>query len=113
MNLLLGIIAAFLYGFWHKQITILAGVPLLFLLKLFIIINFNLFLFNLIPLGPLEGNFPYSPIFCLKFGDTFSDWNFRYGSYALMGPGILSIAAGFQCLQLDYFNQYDMTNGLL
>ncbi|HAF88683.1 MAG TPA: site-2 protease family protein, partial [Deltaproteobacteria bacterium] len=31
-------------------------VPMLELLYLFIFINFNLFLFNLIPLGPLDGN---------------------------------------------------------
>ena len=92
MNLLLGIIAAFLYGVLaQNSITILAGVPLLFLLKLFIIINFNLFLFNLIPLGPLDGN-SVSPHFLpANLRIRFQHWNLRYGSYALIGLVLLSI----------------------
>ena len=92
MNLLLGIIAAFLYGVLaQNSITILAGVPLLFLLKLFIIINFNLFLFNLIPLGPLDGNSVFPHFLPPNFRIRYQHWNFRYGSYALMGLILLSI----------------------
>ena len=92
MNLLLGIIGSFFYGILaQNSITIFAGVPLLFLLKLFIIINFNLFLFNLIPLGPLDGNSVFPHFLPTNLRIRYQHWNFRYGSYALLGLVLLSI----------------------
>ena len=115
MNLLLGIIGAFLYGILaQNSITILAGVPLLFLLKLFIIINFNLFIFNLIPLGPLDGNsvFPYFLPPNLRI--RYQHWNFRYGSYALIGLVLLSILLpNFSAFSWITSISMNMTNGLL
>jgi len=60
-------------------------------LYLFIFINFNLCLFNLIPLGPLDGNsvFPHFLPSELKF--RFQNWNYRFGSQALMALVLLSI----------------------
>ena len=92
MNLLLGIIASFIYGILAQQsIIILAGVPLLFLLKLFVIINFNLFLFNLIPLGPLDGNSVFPQFLPLNLKIRYQRWNIRYGAYVLAGLVLLSI----------------------
>ena len=115
MNLLMGIIAAFLYGVLaQNSITILAGVPLLFLLKLFIIINFNLFLFNLIPLGPLDGNSVFPHFLPANLRIRFQHWNFRYGSYALIGLVLLSILLpGFSAFSWITSISMSMTNGLL
>ena len=115
MNLLLGIIAAFLYGVLaQNSITILAGVPLLFLLKLFIIINFNLFLFNLIPLGPLDGNSVFPHFLPPNMRIRYQHWNFRYGSYALIGLVLLSILLpGFSAFSWITSISMSMTNGLL
>ena len=115
MNLLLGIIGAFLYGILaQNSITILAGVPLLFLLKLFIIINFNLFLFNLIPLGPLDGNSVFPHFLPANLRIRFQHWNFRYGSYALIGLVLLSILLpGFSAFSWITSISMSMTNGLL
>ena len=115
MNLLLGIIGAFLYGILaQNSITILAGVPLLFLLKLFIIINFNLFLFNLIPLGPLDGNSVFPHFLPVNLRIRFQHWNFRYGSYALIGLVLLSILLpGFSAFSWITSISMSMTNGLL
>ena len=115
MNLLLGIIAAFLYGVLaQNSITILSGVPLLFLLKLFIIINFNLFLFNLIPLGPLDGNSVFPHFLPANLRIRFQHWNFRYGSYALIGLVLLSILLpGFSAFSWITSISMSMTNGLL
>ena len=115
MNLLLGIIAAFLYGVLaQNSITILAGVPLLFLLKLFIIINFNLFLFNLIPLGPLDGNSVFPHFLPANLRIRFQHWNFRYGSYVLIGLVLLSILLpGFSAFSWITSISMSMTNGLL
>ena len=115
MNLLLGIIAAFLYGVLaQNSITILAGVPLLFLLKLFIIINFNLFLFNLIPLGPLDGNSVFPHFLPPNLRIRYQHWNFRYGSYALIGLVLLSILLpNFSAFSWITSISMSMTNGLL
>ena len=115
MNLLLGIIGAFLYGILaQNSITILAGVPLLFLLKLFIIINFNLFLFNLIPLGPLDGNSVFPHFLPPNLRIRYQHWNFRYGSYALIGLVLLSILLpNFNAFSWITSISMSMTNGLL
>ena len=115
MNLLLGIIAVFLHGVLAmNSITILAGVPLLFLLKLFIIINFNLFLFNLIPLGPLDGISVFPHFLPANLRKRFQHWNFRYGSYALIGLVLLSILLpGFSAFSWITSISMSMTNGLL
>ena len=115
MNLLLGIIGAFLYGILtQNSITILAGVPLLFLLKLFIIINFNLFLFNLIPLGPLDGNSVFPHFLPPNLRIRYQHWNFRYGSYALISLVLLSILLpNFSAFSWITSISMSMTNGLL
>ena len=115
MNLLLGIIGAFLYGILaQNNIPILAGVPLLFLLKLFIFINFNLFLFNLIPLGPLDGNSVFPHFLPSNLRIRYQHWNFRYGSYALIGLVLLSILLpNFSAFSWITSISMSMTNGLL
>ena len=115
MNLLLGIIGAFLYGILaQNSLTILAGVPLLFLLKLFIIINFNLFLFNLIPIGPLDGNSVFPHFLPPNLRIRYQHWNFRYGSYALIGLVLLSILLpNFSAFSWITSISMSMTNGLL
>ena len=115
MNLLLGIIGALLYGILaQNSITMLAGVPLLFLLKLFIIINFNLFLFNLIPLGPLDGNSVLPHFLPTNLRIRYQHWNFRYGSYALVGLVLISIMLpNFSAFSWITSISMSMTNGLL
>ena len=115
MNLLLGLIGTFLYGILaQNSISILAGVPLLFLLKLFVIINFNLFLFNLIPLGPLDGNSVIPHFLPPNLRIPYQNWNFRYGSYALVGLVLLSILLpNFSAFSWITSISMSMTNGLL
>ena len=115
MNLLLGLIGTFLYGILaQNSISILAGVPLLFLLKLFVIINFNLFLFNLIPLGPLDGNSVIPHFLPPNLRIRYQHWNFRYGSHALIGLVLLSILLpNFSAFSWISSISMSMTNGLL
>ena len=106
MNLLLGIIGSFLYGILaQNNIIILAGIPLLFLLKLFIIINFNLFLFNLIPLGPLDGTSVFPQFLPIHLKILYHRWNIRYGSYVLAGLVLLSIL-------IPNFNAFSWINSI-
>jgi len=115
MNLLLGIIGVFFYAILaQNNITIFAGVPLLFLLKLFIIINFNLFLFNLIPLGPLDGNSVFPHFLPTNLRIRYQNWNLRYGSYALLGLVLLSILLpNFSAFSWINSISMRMANGLL
>ena len=115
MNLMLGLIGTFVYGILvQNSIVILAGVPLLFLLNLFIIINFNLFLFNLIPLGPLDGNSVFPHFLPTKLRILYHHWNSRYGSYALLGLVFLSIMLpNFSAFSWITSISTSMINGLL
>jgi len=92
MNLLLGIIASFLFRFmvWNN-LTLLAGVPVLEILYLFILINFNLCLFNLIPLGPLDGNSVFPHFLPSDLRIRFQNWNNLYGSQTLIVLVFLSV----------------------
>ena len=60
-------------------------------LYLFILINFNLCLFNLIPLGPLDGNSVFPHFLPSELKIRFQNWNYRFGSQALMVLVLLSI----------------------
>ena len=65
--------------------------PVINFLKLFILINFNLCLFNLIPLGPLDGNSVLPHFLPKEMKIIFQEWNYKYGSHVLMILVIISI----------------------
>jgi len=115
MNLLLGIGTSFLHSFLvHNSLILLYGVPVLELLKLFIFINFNLCLFNLIPLGPLDGNSVFPHFLPSDLKRRFQNWNYRYGSQTLIGLVILSLLLpGFSAFSWISSISISMTNGLL
>lgn len=48
-------------------------------------INLALALFNMIPLGPLDGEKVISKLLPLRYAFAFENWNARYGSQVLMG----------------------------
>ena len=92
MNLFLGVGTTFLLSFLVKNdLSILAGIPVQKLLYMFIFINFNLCLFNLIPLGPLDGNYVFPHFLPSDLRRRFQNWNYRYGSQTLIGLVILSL----------------------
>mgnify|MGYP001288183944 CR=1 FL=1 len=92
MNLLLGLSASFLFSFLARNnLTLLAGIPVLEILYLFILINFNLCLFNLIPLGPLDGNSVFPHFLPSDLRQRYQNWNYHYGSQALILLVLLSM----------------------
>ena len=92
VNLLLGVGGAFILSILAKNnVYNIAEFPILEFLYLFILINFNLCFFNLIPLGPLDGNSVFPHFLPANLKIRFQRWNYRYGSHALMGLVILSI----------------------
>ena len=115
MNLLLGLGASFLLSFLAKNnFSVFAGVPVLELLYLFIFINFNLCLFNLIPLGPLDGNSVFPHFLPADLKIRFQNWNYRYGSQTLIGLVLLSMfLPGFSAFGWITSISRSMINGLL
>ena len=115
MNFLLGVVAAILHGFLaQNNLTVLAGLPLLKLLELFIFINFNLCLFNLIPLGPLDGNSVFPHFLPSDLRRRFQNWNYRYGSQALIVLVLLSMFfPGFSAFSWISSMSKSMISGLL
>jgi len=92
MNFFLGLLGILLLSFSNKyNVHNLGGIPILEFLYLFVYINFNLCIFNLIPIGPLDGSsvLPHFLPYNLKI--RFQNWNYQYGTQALMILVLLSV----------------------
>ncbi|MBF0287320.1 MAG: site-2 protease family protein [SAR324 cluster bacterium] len=61
------------------------------LLYLFMLINMSLCLFNLIPLGPLDGSYVLPHFLPVDIRRKYQMWNMQYGTHAIMGMLLLSI----------------------
>ena len=92
VNFFLGFAATILLRIISENnLSYLTNFPIIEFLYLFILINFNLCLFNLIPLGPLDGNSVFPHFLPARYKISFQNWNFRYGSQALMILVLISI----------------------
>ncbi len=61
------------------------------LLYLFMLINMSLCIFNLIPLGPLDGSYVLPHFLPTELRRKYQIWNMQYGTYAIMGLLLLSV----------------------
>jgi len=104
MNLLLGFGAAFLFRFLAlNNLTLLAGVPVLEILYLFILINFNLCLFQLNSTWSTGRKFSFSSFFTFRLKNTFPELELPLWLTGLDSAGIIKyVFAGIQCFQLDF-----------
>ena len=92
VNFFLGFVATILLKILaENDLANITNFPIIELLYLFILINFNLCLFNLIPLGPLDGNSVFSHFLPRKLKIIFKNWNYSYGSQFLMILVLISI----------------------
>jgi len=92
VNLLLGLGGSLLLSFLAtNNFSNFFSFPILEFLYLFILINFNLCLFNLIPLGPLDGNSVLPHFLPSKLKFHFEILNKQYGYQALMVLILISI----------------------
>ena len=74
-----------------NDLTYLGNFPIINFLKLFILINFNLCFFNLIPLGPLDGNSVLPHFLPRGMKINYQNWNYKYGAQVLMILVVTSI----------------------
>ncbi len=91
MNFLLGILGGVMANVSGIAGLMQAGsFPLDQLIYLFMLINFNLCLFNLIPLGPLDGSYVLPNLLPPLWRQRYQYWNIRYGAQTLFGLVLLS-----------------------
>lgn len=62
------------------------------LIHLLVLLNLVLMLFNLIPLGPLDGHYILPYLLSSKIAPVYEEFNARFGSYALIGMFMLSFS---------------------
>ena len=93
MNLLLAfvVINAYSIGVQMGLDFLLTSGPRTFFFLL-AVINLRLLLFNLIPLGALDGHYILPYFLSRRAAAVYRDFNDRYGNYALMGLVLLSFA---------------------
>lgn len=60
-------------------------------LFIFMIVNMSLCLFNLIPLGPLDGSYVLPYLLPQNTRRKYVLWNMKYGSYAILGLLLLTV----------------------
>ena len=60
--------------------------------QMFVLINIALMLFNLIPLGPLDGHYILPYLLSRQYAEIYISLNQRYGTIAFMGLILLSFA---------------------
>ena len=89
MNLILTIIGAGLMNvFSSSGLTAFQWQPFLFL---FMFINMSLCLFNLIPLGPLDGSYVLPYMLPSRARRKYIIWNMQYGTIAIVGLLLISL----------------------
>lgn len=92
-NLILAFLAINFYGFSLKMGFEFAGTPAAqTFFFYFCFINLLLMLFNLIPLGPLDGHYILPYLLSSKLSIKYQQLNAQYGTYAFMGLILLSFA---------------------
>jgi Zn-dependent protease len=91
MNLLLAIAAINLLAWAAKSTAISLSEPSVLALTILAKINLLLMLFNLIPLGPLDGHYILSWWLPPRLGARYDQFNMSYGARLFLGLIILSI----------------------
>jgi Zn-dependent protease len=92
MNLLVAIVTINVYvigvqGGWE----IFSGEGARFFFSYLALINLLLMLFNLIPIGPLDGHYILPYFLPRKLAQRYYHYNHQYGSYALLGLVLLNL----------------------
>ena len=89
MNLLLTIAGGMLaHAFSSSGFSAFQWEPFLFI---FMLINMSLCLFNLIPLGPLDGSYVLPYLLPPGARRKYNIWNMQYGTYAIIGLLLISV----------------------
>ncbi|GAB1264742.1 site-2 protease family protein [Aurantivibrio infirmus] len=92
MNLVLAVLSVNFYLFGINQgWGFLQSESASFFFIYLALINLLLMIFNLLPIGPLDGHYILPYFLPKKMARTYREYNYRYGSYALLGLVALSL----------------------
>ena len=93
MNFILTLIGAMVWRFLDQSGALTSfEFPVSKLLFYFMFINMNLCLFNLIPLGPLDGSYVLPHFLPTDLKRKYQIWNLKYGNQAIIALLLLSYA---------------------
>jgi len=91
MNLVIAIVAINLYKLGLESgWTLFQGEGAQFFFTYLALINLLLMMFNLLPIGPLDGHYILPYFLPHKFAKSYIKHNLQYGTYALLGLILLS-----------------------
>ena len=90
MNLLIAIVAVNALVYLSETGGLTPGIQAF--LSLLAMINMLLMLFNLLPIGPLDGHYILPYFLPRELARWYAEYNFRYGTMALLALIVLSIA---------------------
>ena len=89
MNLLLALLGGILVHVLSFSGTL--NQDMLQFLFIFMIVNMSLCLFNLIPLGPLDGSYVFPYLLPQNTRRKYILWNMQYGTYAILGLLLITV----------------------
>ena len=90
MNLVIAFVVLNLYALGLKMgLSFMQGVGVAIFVSIVSAINLALMVFNLIPIGPLDGHYILPYFLPTKLARTYNEYNDRYGMYALLGLMLL------------------------
>ncbi|HJN52315.1 MAG: site-2 protease family protein [Pseudomonadales bacterium] len=92
MNLLLAVVAINLYAWGAKTGSFELTGSRIMALSIVAQINLLLMMFNLIPLGPLDGHYIMSWLLPRNLGMRYDEFNARFGSYVFLALILISFA---------------------
>jgi len=92
MNLILAFVGANMWAFGMSSgIDALVGPGQSTFFFHFVFINLMLFMFNLLPIGPLDGHYIAEYLLPKTWNHHYHVWNAKYGTYVLLGLIVVSI----------------------
>lgn len=90
MNLVIAFVVLNLYALGLKMgLSFMQGVGMAIFVSIVSAINLALMVFNLIPIGPLDGHYILPYFLPTKLARTYNEYNDRYGMYVLLGLMLL------------------------
>jgi Zn-dependent protease len=106
MNLCLAIVGANVWAFGlSSNVDALIGPGQSTFFFYFVFINLMLFMFNLLPIGPLDGHYIAEYLLPSPWNYRYHVWNGQYGSYVLLALIVVSILGFPMFRMLANFSQ--------
>lgn len=112
-NLAQAVVYAFAFHIFRITLGEAAAAPLMIICTLGAIVNISLFLFNLLPLGPLDGMWILGTFLPDGTRDKWTWWNLRTGTWVFLGLVLGSQLVNFPFLRIILYVPSEFLTRLL